>query len=156
MVPLRARITNVVGANPLNLVQDGRIPAGRLSQIGPMPPLPSGDDVVDSGEGEASMSEMAVTHVSEWVVAPELQSRSNRTIPKRLSGSKLTYRSPTPRWRHTLLHPLPQPLGYRLQASTPGIPRLPITSSPCNGNVAAPPPPSPSTPTADPLRIPRT
>ena len=59
---LRARIPLVPGAYPLDPFHDQRIPPGRSPKVGPMPPSPPSDDVVDRGQGQAAVGEVAVTH----------------------------------------------------------------------------------------------
>lgn len=59
---LRVRITRVGAANARYLVKQATIRQGGLAQFGPVPPLATRDHVVNGGEGEALMIEMAMMH----------------------------------------------------------------------------------------------
>lgn len=72
-MPLGTRIPDLFGADPLDPIQHGPIPPGRMPQLGPIPPPPAGDDVVDRGEGEAAGGDVAVAHVSTVCAACPLQ-----------------------------------------------------------------------------------
>lgn len=78
------------GADPLDPLQYGRILPRCLPQIGPMPPLPARDDVVDGGKGESAVIQVAMTHGfrlgpgrqgSGSAMAPEGPGRFERTRP---------------------------------------------------------------------------
>lgn len=55
-------VSHMAGAYAFDPLQDGRVPAGRLPEVGPVAPLSARDDVVDRGQGEAAVIEVAVTH----------------------------------------------------------------------------------------------
>lgn len=55
-------VLHPAGAHSFDLFQDGRVPAGRSSEVGPVAPLPARDDVVDRGQSESAVIEVAVAH----------------------------------------------------------------------------------------------
>ena len=59
---LCARIPFVPGADPLDPVQDRRVPPGSMPKVGPMPPPSPTDDIVDRGQGQIAVVEVAVVH----------------------------------------------------------------------------------------------
>lgn len=62
VIPLGARILDVLDANPFDLVENRWIPAGRSAKISPMPPLSARDDIVDRGKRQTKVIEVAVAH----------------------------------------------------------------------------------------------
>ena len=42
-MPLGTRIPDLLGADPLDPIQHGPIPPGRMPQLGPIPPPPASD-----------------------------------------------------------------------------------------------------------------
>ena len=74
---LCVRIALVPGTHALDSVQDRRILKGRLAKVGPIAPLPPGDDIVDRGEGQPAVVEVAVAHASATDMAPGRQIRLN-------------------------------------------------------------------------------
>lgn len=55
-------IVDLPGAHSFDPLQDGRVPAGRVPEVGPVAPLSARDDVVDRGQCQAAVIEVAVAH----------------------------------------------------------------------------------------------
>lgn len=63
-MPLGPRVSHMAGAHSFHPLQDGWVPSGRVPEVGPVAPLSAGDDVVDRGQGEPAVIEVAVAHGS--------------------------------------------------------------------------------------------
>jgi len=62
MVALRVRIGHVRLADAQHLLEQRSISQRGLAQLGPIPPLAVGDDVVDGGQRELLVGEVTVLH----------------------------------------------------------------------------------------------
>ena len=61
---LRVGVDDLRGADALDPVQNRGVPTGGIPKIGPVVPLAAGDDVINGGESEATVIQVAVTHIS--------------------------------------------------------------------------------------------
>jgi hypothetical protein len=62
VVALGIGVGNVRKTNPLHFIQQGAVSQDGPAQFSPIPPLTTGNYVVDSGESEVLMIEVAMKH----------------------------------------------------------------------------------------------